>query len=357
MADGATRWLAGAVRTLQKRVEFLEAAVSSGRAPTSVSTQTSTLSSCTSPMQESGLDRISTVSSAMTRVKDPVDENASFSMPQQKVVSEFDISDLNPRVRSQNFTGELDYENCTMCKRRKVVSEFDISDLNPRGCSQNFTGELDYENCTMCKRRKVVDEFDISDLNPRVCSQNFTGELDYGNFTMCERVETAPVRHVSFAEDIEGEVLLEEEGDIQLEPAFVEASAALDDIREKLVAARLTDGWRFLAGAARVEAMDHSKKAMWANLLRIWSVGEDDDERAAASRQIAMTLDDHMDEKEDEEDEEDSEETEAAQRDTVTVTISEIMLWCTETNLWAMTDQFGTKMRVYAALRDELEDA
>ena len=35
-----------------------------------------------------------TVSSAMTRVKDPVDENASFSMPQQKVVSEFDISDL-----------------------------------------------------------------------------------------------------------------------------------------------------------------------------------------------------------------------------------------------------------------------
>ena len=249
-----------------------------------------------------------------------------------------------------------------MCKRRKV-SEFDISDLNPRVCSQNFTGEPDYENCTMCKRRKVVGEFDISDLNPRVCSQNFTGELDYGNFTMCERVETAPVRHVSFAEDIEGEVLLEEEGDIQLEPAFVEAGAALDDIREKLVAARLTDGWRFLAGAARVEAMDHSKKAMWAlersveNLLRIWSVGEDDDERAAASRQIAMTLDDHMDEKEDEEDEEDSEETEAAQRDTVTVTISEIMLWCTETYLWAMTDQFGTKMRAHAALRDELEDA
>ena len=69
--------------------------------------------------------------------------------------------------------------------------------------------------------------------------------------------ETAPVRHVSFAEDIEGEVLLEEEGDIQLEPAFVEAGAALDDIREKLVAARLTDGWRFLAGAARVEAMEH----------------------------------------------------------------------------------------------------
>ena len=178
---------------------------------------------------------------------------------------------------------------------------------------------------------------------------------------MCERVETAPVRHVSFAEDIEGEVLLEDEGDTQLEPAFVETDAALDDIREKLVAGRLSDGWRFLAGAARVEAMEHSKKAMWAlersveNLLRIWSVGEDDDERAAASRQIAMTLEQNMDEKEDEEDDEDSEATEAAQRDTVTVTISEIMLWCTETHLWAMTDQFGTKMRAYAALREELE--
>ena len=144
---------------------------------------------------------------------------------------------------------------------------------------------------------------------------------------------------------------------------FVETDAALDDIREKLVAARLTDGWRFLAGAARVEAMEHSKKAMWAlessveNLLRIWSVGEDDDERAAASRQIAMTLDDHMDEKEDEEDEEDFEETEAVQRDTVTVTISEIMLWSTETYLGSMADQFGTRMRAHAALRDELEGA
>ena len=114
-------------------------------------------------------------------------------------------------------------------------------------------------------------------------------------------------------EDIEDDVLLEDvgtevakymEGETQLEPAFVEAGAALEDIRGRLVAARLTNGWHFLAGAARVEAMEYSKKAVWAlecsveNLLRIWSVGEDDEERAAASRQIAMTLDDHMDEKE-----------------------------------------------------------
>ena len=118
-------------------------------------------------------------------------------------------------------------------------------------------------------------------------------------------------------EDIEDEMLLEGDGtdvakyiksETQLESVFVETGAALDDIRGKLVAARLTDGWRFLAGEARVEAMKYSKEAMWAlersvmYLLRTWSVGEDDDERAAASRQIAMTLDDHMDEKEDEED-------------------------------------------------------
>ena len=95
--------------------------------------QISTFSSCMSPMHESGFEQTSTVSSAITRVKDSVDGNASFCVP----------------------------------------------------------------------RRKVVCELDISDLNPRVCSQNSAGELDYGNLTMCKRVETAPVRHVSFAETVE----------------------------------------------------------------------------------------------------------------------------------------------------------
>ena len=39
------------------------------------------------------------------------------------------------------------------------------------------------------------------------------------------------------------------------------------------------------------------------------------------------------------------------------MTTSEIMLWSTETYLGAMADQFGTKMRAYAALRKELEGA
>ena len=189
-----------------------------------------------------------------------------------------------------------------------------------------------------------------------------------GILAMAGGLPTTAEGELGKEEDIEDEVLLEDEGtevakymegETQLEPAFVEAGAALDDIRGKLVAARLTYGWRFLAGAARVEAMEYSKKTMWAlecsveNLLRFWSVVEDDEERAAASRQIAMTQDDHMDEKKDEEDEEDCEATEAVQRDTVTT--SQIMLWSTETYLGVMADQFETKMRDYAALRKELD--
>ena len=40
-------------------------------------------------------------------------------------------------------------------------------------------------------------------MNPRVCSQNSAGELDSENITACNRVDTAPFRHVSFAETVE----------------------------------------------------------------------------------------------------------------------------------------------------------
>ena len=40
-------------------------------------------------------------------------------------------------------------------------------------------------------------------MNPRVCSQDSAGELDSENITACNRVETAPFRHVSFAETVE----------------------------------------------------------------------------------------------------------------------------------------------------------
>ena len=51
-------------------------------------------------------------------------------------------------------------------------------------------------------RQKAVRELDFSEVNPRVCSQNSAGELDSENLTACNRVETAPVRHVSFAETV-----------------------------------------------------------------------------------------------------------------------------------------------------------
>ena len=52
-------------------------------------------------------------------------------------------------------------------------------------------------------RLKAVRKLDFFDVNPRVCSQNSAGELDSENITACNQVETAPVRHVSFAETVE----------------------------------------------------------------------------------------------------------------------------------------------------------
>ena len=56
-----------------------------------------------SPMRGNDLDQTSTVPLARTHIND--------SVPRQKVVREFDISDSNPRVCSQNTAGELDCEN------------------------------------------------------------------------------------------------------------------------------------------------------------------------------------------------------------------------------------------------------
>ena len=48
-----------------------------------------------------------------------------------------------------------------------------------------------------------VQWFDISDSKPQVCSQNSAGEMDCENLTASNRDETAIVRHVSFAENVE----------------------------------------------------------------------------------------------------------------------------------------------------------
>ena len=66
--------------------------------------------------------------------------------------------------------------------------------------SKDFVGA----NAGLCvPRQKAVRELDFSDVNPRVRSQNSAGELDIENHTTCNRVETAPVRHVSFAVTVE----------------------------------------------------------------------------------------------------------------------------------------------------------
>ena len=74
-----------------------------------------------SPKRGNDLDQTSTVSLARTRINDSVDANASFCVPRQKVVREFDISDSNPRVCSQNSAGELDCENLTACNRDETA--------------------------------------------------------------------------------------------------------------------------------------------------------------------------------------------------------------------------------------------
>ena len=338
-----------------------------------------------SPMRGSGLVQTSTISSAITRVKDSVDVSTSFCVPRRKVVRELDISDLNPRVCKQNSAGELDHGHLTKRKRvetppvrhvsfaEKVeVGEFEMMQ------AENNVGEtrvrpqcVSDQPLMSCTAVMHHDDGDCSAVAPATPKRGRVSHRDpciktpspskkrrerarptrmamwektrwsrHVDGLLADILAEGPPVVVSFKaqpgegdrpcddsssriggpladdaegipamagglpttaeeeqgeeEDIEGEVLLEDEGtevakslegETQLEAAFVEASAALDDIRGRLIAARLTNGWRFLAGAARVEAMEYSKKAMWAlersveNLLRIWSVGEDDEER------------------------------------------------------------------------------
>ena len=170
MEEGATCWLAGAVRTLQKRVETLEAKDSfknvecSIHANTSVSQHKSDgefeiqntsprvrvprhkpagdlehggVTSADDDLQDmenipvmgmsphgDGFEQVlsdddgpaaSTVSLATVRSKDFVGANAGLCVPRQKAVRELDFFDVNPRVYSQNSAGELDSENLTAC--------------------------------------------------------------------------------------------------------------------------------------------------------------------------------------------------------------------------------------------------
>ena len=81
-------------------------------------------------------------------------------------------------------------------------------------------------NADLCvPRQKAVHEMDFFDVDPRVYSQESAGELDSENLTASNRVETAPFRHVSFAEIVE---MVEFDPAVHAAPApMVEYDAAL----------------------------------------------------------------------------------------------------------------------------------
>ena len=185
--NGATCWLAGAVRTLQKRVEMLEAKDSfknvkcSIHANTSVSRHKSDgdfeiqntspkvrvprhkpagdlehggVTSADddvqdmenipvmgmSPMHGDGFEQVlsgddglaaSTVSLATVRSKDFVGANAGLCVPRQKAVRELDFFDVNPRVCSQNSAGELDSENITAYNPCVLCGDCESGEVRP----------------------------------------------------------------------------------------------------------------------------------------------------------------------------------------------------------------------------------
>ena len=227
--DGAARWLAGAVRTLQKRVEMLEAKDSFKiHADTSVSSH---------------------------KIDDDVETNDTLvQVPRHKAVGDwkYDKVRRRPRRAAEWFAQPLPVKGCQLneeilqcgpvadkfsmfgkvrggngdrdassvrCRSRSQTLQ-DMYDNPVMGMSPMHGNDLDQTstvslartrindsvdaNASFCVlRQKEVREFDISDSNPRVCSQNSAGELDCENLTECNRVETVIVRHVSFAENVE----------------------------------------------------------------------------------------------------------------------------------------------------------
>ena len=191
--NGATCRLAGAVRTLQKRVEWLEAAAN----------------------------------------------GANTSVSRHKLDGDFKIQDTNPKARHKTASNleqcvvisaddDLRYvENIPVMGMSRihgdgfeqVLSDDDglatstVSLATVR--SKDFVGA----NADLCvTRQKAVHELDFFDVDPRVYSQNSAGELDSENLTACNRVGTVPFRHVSFAETVEM---------VELDPAVHAAPAPM----------------------------------------------------------------------------------------------------------------------------------
>ena len=101
--NGSMCWLAGAVRTLQKRVELLEAATNGAKC------------------KDDHLHDFKQI------LSDGDDANADLCMPRQKAVHEMDFFDVDLRVYSKDSAKELNNENLTAYNQVKNVPSRHVS--------------------------------------------------------------------------------------------------------------------------------------------------------------------------------------------------------------------------------------
>ena len=132
--NGSMCWLAGAVCTLQKPVEMLEAKHSF--------------------------------------------KNVEYSIHAN--TSDFEIQNTSPKVRVPRLESASDLEH-----RVEISLDDDLQDMESPIYGDGFEQVLS------------DDDGLATSMDPRVYSQDSAGELDSEDLTACNRVETVPFRHVS----------------------------------------------------------------------------------------------------------------------------------------------------------------
>ena len=143
---GATCWLAGAVRTLMKRVEMLEARDS------------------------------------FKNVNCNIHVNTSVS--RHGPGGNFETQYMSPKVLLPGHKPAADLEHCGAISADDNLQDMSMSSMHGDGFKQVLS---DDDGLTCVPRQKAVRELDFLDVNSPACN----------------RVETVPFRHVSFAETLE----------------------------------------------------------------------------------------------------------------------------------------------------------
>ena len=166
--NGATCWLPGAVRTLQKRVEWLEGATNG--ANTSVSRHK--------------LDGDFKIQDTIPKVRVPRQKPASDLKHGVVISADDDLRDMvNIPVMGMSPMHGGGFKQVLSDDDGLAASTVSLAAVR----SKDFVGA----NAGLCvPRHKVFHELDFC-------------ELDRENLTACNRVETVPFRHVSFAETVE----------------------------------------------------------------------------------------------------------------------------------------------------------